>query len=96
MPQEPSINDVIDYAFASSVYISREVQRDIESRFEPHLVSQLAGILKDSTWPAEPWTTASSLTEAAHLVELRIRAKYPQLNDASVSKVLNYACFQWK
>ncbi len=96
MSQKPSINDVIEFAFSRSVWISKETQADVESKFAPELVELLAAVLKDSTWPAEPWTTAKSLTEAATLVEPRLRKKYPQLSDASVSKVLNYACFQWK
>jgi hypothetical protein len=94
--QDTNINDLIQFALSERIWISREMRIQIKTQFPIQLVELLDTILHDSSWPAEPWTTSKSLTEAAQRVEPTLRKKYPELTDESISCVLNYACYEWK
>lgn len=96
MSEFADINELVSFAFRDSIYISKDRREEIESKFDAQLIQHLNAILKDSTWPSEPWTTASSLSDAANTVEQKIRQKYPELSDASLAMIMNYACFSWK
>lgn len=96
MSSDPSLNDVVRYAFAKSVSPSQETRQNIAERFPKGLADRFEQLLHDSCWPAEPWTQSASLQEAAKKVEPSLRNKYPELDDESVKAILNYACFSWK
>lgn len=93
---EAGINQLIEAAFSKSVWISQEMKSDIAREYPKELIEQLDSILFDSCWPSDPWMKSGSLEEAAKKVEPILKEKYPQLNDQSMQKILNYACFQWK
>lgn len=96
MKSNPSLNDIVRYAFADSVSPSRETRQSIAEQFPKALADRFEQLLHDSCWPSEPWTQSASLTEAANKVEPGLRSKYPDLDDSSMSTILNYACYTWK
>ena len=90
------LNDVVQFAFAKSVWISKEHKKTIEDTFSNELVARLDSALHCSCWPPEPWTTAKSFKDAADKVIPVLKNKFPELNDDSIQLIMNYACYQWK
>ena len=96
MNREANINELIEAAFSKSVWVSKDTKANLARDYPKELMEQLDSILFDSCWPSDPWMTSDSLEEAAKKVEPTLKEKYPQLDDESMEKILNYACFQWK
>lgn len=94
--REANINELVRVAFSKSVWISNDTKADLARDYPEELMEQLDSILFDSCWPSDPWVTSESLEEAVKKVEPTLKEKYPQLDDQSMEKILDYACFQWK
>lgn len=96
MPEDPSINEVIEFAMGDCMSISAEKRERLKEMHSPSQLSLLEQMRSISESPSEIWTTSGSLQEAAARIESRLRAKYPQLSNRSIQLLLSHAAFSRK
>ena len=96
MEQDSDINNLITFALADSMSISRAKREEIEKYYERSVIARLAEIIASCDEPLEAWTKSKSLQDAASMVEPGLRSKYPELTDGSIRLLLSHAAFSWK
>ncbi len=90
------IGEAVERLLGPSPYLTREHRTAVTESLSDDTRRTVEDLLDFACSPAEIWTSAASLADAASQVEPRIRDRFPYLSDRAIELLLNYACFSWK